>query len=117
MEARLSVIRDGSGRFFPSYVFTGRKASPYRNDTFRSYNTATKDLHMTAAARPPSRIRLALFVFLGVYPLVTALIYALGPLTAGWEIWQRNLVMVPIIVITMIWVIIPRIHRHCGRWL
>ncbi|EAU44529.1 MULTISPECIES: hypothetical protein [Salipiger] len=72
---------------------------------------------MTVAARPPSRARLAIFVFLGVYPLVTALIYALAPLTVGWEIWQRNLVMVPIIVVTMIWVIIPRIHRHCGRWL
>ena len=72
---------------------------------------------MSAAPRPPSRTRLAIFVFLGVYPLVTALIYALAPLTAGWEIWQRNLVMVPIIVVCMIWGIIPRIHRHCGRWL
>ena len=48
---------------------------------------------------------------------MTALIYALAPLTVGWEIWQRNLVMVPIIVVSMIWGIIPRIHRHCGRWL
>lgn len=72
---------------------------------------------MSAAPRPPSRARLAIFVFIGVYPLVTALIYALAPLTAGWEIWQRNLVMVPIIVVCMIWGIIPRIHRHCGRWL
>jgi antibiotic biosynthesis monooxygenase (ABM) superfamily enzyme len=52
-----------------------------------------------------------------VYPLVTGLIYALTPLTIDWQIWQRNLVMVPIIVISMIWVIIPRIHRHFARWL
>lgn len=69
------------------------------------------------APRLPRRHRLAFFVFLGVYPLVTALIYALAPLTAHWQAWQRNLVMVPVIVFAMIWVIIPRIHRHCHRWL
>ncbi|WP_417721620.1 hypothetical protein [Salipiger sp.] len=72
---------------------------------------------MSTPPRPPRRHHLAFFVFLCVYPLVTALIYALGPLTTGWQVWQRNLVMVPIIVVAMIWIIIPRIHRHCHRWL
>lgn len=72
---------------------------------------------MTPPSRPPRRERLAFFVFLGVYPIVTLALYGLVPLTEGWTIWQRNLVMVPIIVFAMIWVIIPRIHRHCGRWL
>ncbi|MCR8547911.1 hypothetical protein M4578_08730 [Salipiger sp. P9] len=72
---------------------------------------------MTSSSRPPSRPRLAVFVFLGVYPLVTLALYGLAPMTEGWTIWQRNLVMVPIIVVSMIWVIIPRIHRHFGRWL
>ncbi|MCA0846772.1 hypothetical protein [Salipiger thiooxidans] len=72
---------------------------------------------MTRPARAPSRPRFAVLVFLMVYPLVTGLIYALTPLTIDWQIWQRNLVMVPIIVISMIWVIIPRIHRHFARWL
>ena len=69
------------------------------------------------ASCKPSRLRFSLFVFLGVYPLVTILIYALAPVTSDWQIWQRNLVMVPIIVLSMVFFIIPRIHRHCGRWL
>ena len=72
---------------------------------------------MSELTRPPMRHRLAFFVFLAVYPLVTALFYALGPVTADWQIWQRNLVMVPIIIFAMIWIIIPRITRHCHRWL
>ncbi|SFK04618.1 hypothetical protein [Celeribacter neptunius] len=74
----------------------------------------------TATATPPrrpNRLRLSLFVFLGVYPLVTALIYALAPLTLDWQVWQRNLVMVPMIVLSMVFVIIPAIHKHCHRWL
>ncbi|WP_353471331.1 hypothetical protein PVT71_08330 [Salipiger sp. H15] len=72
---------------------------------------------MTPPSRPPSRPRLALFVFLAVYPLVTLLLYLIGPVTAEWELWQRNLLFVPIMVVAMVWVIIPRIHRHLGRWL
>nr|WP_319247456.1 hypothetical protein [uncultured Celeribacter sp.] len=67
--------------------------------------------------RKPNPLRFSLFVFLGVYPLVTALLYALMPLTGGWSIWQRNLVMVPMIVLAMVFFIIPRIHRHCHRWI
>lgn len=67
--------------------------------------------------RRPSRFRFALFVFCGVYPLVTALLYTLIPLTRDWEIWQRNLVMVPIIVACMVYVIIPQIQRRLSRWM
>lgn len=65
----------------------------------------------------PRRHRLAVFVFLGVYPLVTAMIYLVGALTPGWQIWHRTLVMVPIIVTAMIWIIIPLIHRRLGHLL
>lgn len=67
--------------------------------------------------RRPSRIRFAFFVFCGVYPLVTVLLYALVPLTEGWAVWQRNLVMVPIIVGSMVYVIIPQIQRRLARWM
>ncbi|MDK3019521.1 hypothetical protein [Pseudodonghicola flavimaris] len=67
--------------------------------------------------RKPSRLRFALFVFCGVYPLVTLLLYLLMPLTQGWAIWERNLVMVPIIVASMVYVIIPQIQRRCARWM
>ncbi|MBW6418342.1 hypothetical protein [Celeribacter sp. PS-C1] len=67
--------------------------------------------------RKPNRLRFSFFVFMGVYPLVTAVIYALTPFTSEWQIWQRNLIMVPMIVGSMVFVIIPAIHKHCHRWL
>ena len=69
---------------------------------------------MSLLSRIPSRLRFAFFVFLGVYPLVTAAIYLL---TTGWQVWQRNLVMVPIIVAAMVWLIIPTIQRRLSRFL
>ena len=72
---------------------------------------------MSQTPRKPSRTRFTLLVFLCVYPLVTGVLYALMPLTLGWDIWQRNLIMVPIIVIAMVYVIIPYIQKHLTRWL
>jgi antibiotic biosynthesis monooxygenase (ABM) superfamily enzyme len=58
-----------------------------------------------------SRRRFALLVALGVYPLVTVLLYLIFPLTDGWSIWQRTLLLVPIMVTAMIWGLIPGVHR------
>jgi antibiotic biosynthesis monooxygenase (ABM) superfamily enzyme len=52
-----------------------------------------------------------------VYPLVTAISYILMGVTQEWAIWQRNLIMVPIIVISMVYMVIPFIHKRCARWL
>ncbi|MBU2935898.1 MULTISPECIES: hypothetical protein [Pacificibacter] len=72
---------------------------------------------MTTAPRKPSRFRLSCFIFVFVYPLVTLVLYTLMTVTQGWSIWQRNLVMVPIIVIAMVYGIIPFIQRSLSRWL
>lgn len=68
-------------------------------------------------ARTPSRLRFAFFVFLGVYPLVTLLLAVLIPLTPGWPLPLRTLVLVPIIVTAMVWGIIPFIQNRLRRWL
>ena len=71
------------------------------------------------AARPAgsNRFRFALLALLGVYPLVTAISYAIAPLTAGWQIWQRGFLLVPIMVAVMVWGLIPFIQARFGRWL
>lgn len=81
----------------------------------------------TAAASSPaatpdtrpvlSRPRFALLVFAGVYPLVTLLLYAIVPMTAGWALWQQTLVLVPMIVIVMVWGLIPFLHRRFSGFL
>lgn len=72
---------------------------------------------MSHTRRKPSRIRFAVFIFLGVYPLVTVLGYLAAPLTIGWEGWQRNLVTVPVIVVAMVWVIVPTIQGRLAHLL
>ena len=69
---------------------------------------------MTQAATRPSRARFALIVTLGppVFPLITLLLYAVFPLTDGWWLWQRTLLIVPVMVSGIIWGLIPAVHRH-----
>ena len=73
-------------------------------------------------ARPGSlsfvaRSRMAAIVFIAVYPLVTALIYIIFPLTEGWQAWQRTLVLVPLVVISLVYVVIPTIQARFGRFI
>lgn len=60
----------------------------------------------------PSKIRFAALVFCGVYPLVTLGLAVLGPVTAGWPLPLKTLVLVPIIVVAMVWGIIPFIQTR-----
>lgn len=70
---------------------------------------------MSPARRKPSRIAFSALVFAGVYPLVTALSYASLPLTQHWQIWQRNLVVVPVMVLAMVFLLIPAINALLAR--
>lgn len=62
----------------------------------------------------PSRIRLACLLVVAVYPLITVLLYVLTPLTAGWDIWHRTIVITPIMVFSIIFLVSPAINRHFG---
>jgi EmrB/QacA subfamily drug resistance transporter len=70
---------------------------------------------LTALAAPQvptrfSRPRFALLVLLGAYPVITALLYLLFPLTGGWTLWQRTLLIAPMMVAGMIWGVIPAVQ-------
>ncbi|MBL8583585.1 MAG: hypothetical protein JNL61_15360 [Rhizobiaceae bacterium] len=64
-----------------------------------------------------SRPRFALVVLLGVYPLITALLYLVVPLTEGWPIWQRTLLIAPLMVASMTWLLMPAVHRYFSRFI
>ncbi|HEY9213907.1 MAG TPA: hypothetical protein VIQ29_13795 [Ancylobacter sp.] len=64
-----------------------------------------------------SRVRFTIAAVLAAYPVVTALLYLILPLTPEWPLWQKSLLIVPVVVSTMIWLLIPRIHRHLKDWL
>ncbi|TKT75233.1 hypothetical protein [Aquamicrobium sp. LC103] len=59
-----------------------------------------------------SRPRFAFLVALGVYPLITGLLYLIFPLTDGWMLWQRTLVIVPVMVSIMVWGLIPGVQKY-----
>lgn len=62
-----------------------------------------------------SRYRFTLVLAIVVYPLITAILYIVAPFTEGWSIWQRTLVVAPVMVIAMVWGVIPAVHRFAGR--
>jgi antibiotic biosynthesis monooxygenase (ABM) superfamily enzyme len=63
-------------------------------------------------ARRFSPPRFALLVLAGVYPVITAILYAVMPLTDGWSLWQRTLLIAPMMVTIMIWGLIPTVQRR-----
>lgn len=76
----------------------------------------------TPAAKPAgisaaARARLAGLVLIAVYPLITAIIYAVAPFTEGWAIWERNFVVAPLMVVAMIYIIIPTIQKRFGKFI
>lgn len=65
----------------------------------------------------PPRVRFALCVMVGAYPLITALLAGLAPLTVGWPLAARTLLVVPLMVTGMTFVISPAVHRIAGGWI
>lgn len=60
------------------------------------------------ASRPiPSKLRLAFLMLAAVYPFVTAILYVLLPLTEGWPIWARTLILAPVMVFSIVYAIAP----------
>lgn len=57
-----------------------------------------------------SRPRFALLVLVGAYPVITAILYAIFPLTGGWTLWQRTLLVAPMMVAVMVWAVIPTVQ-------
>ena len=62
----------------------------------------------------PSKFRLAVIMLVAIYPFVTALLYIVLPLTENWPLWQRTLVIAPVMVFSIIYGIAPAIQRHFG---
>ena len=64
-----------------------------------------------------SKLRMALIMTLAVYPVVTLYLYILMPLTPGWEMWQRSLILVPFMATTIVLLIVPFIGKHFGTFI
>lgn len=65
----------------------------------------------------PARLRLTLLMTLAVYPLVTLYLYMLTPLTEGWSIWQRSLILVPMMTTSIVLVVMPFINKRFSAFI
>jgi antibiotic biosynthesis monooxygenase (ABM) superfamily enzyme len=69
---------------------------------------------MTTSATPTqfSRPRFAPLVLIGVFPVITAILNLIFPLTFEWAIWQRTLLIAPLMVAIMILGVIPIVLKQ-----
>ncbi|WP_246617694.1 hypothetical protein [Rhizobium populisoli] len=78
-------------------------------------DTSELDLLPIPVLQPnPSRLRLAMLLVIAVYPLITTLLYILTPLTDGWAVWHRTLLIAPIMVGSIVFLVSPTIQKHFG---
>jgi len=54
---------------------------------------------------------------IAVYPLITVLLYVLMPTTEGWEMWQRTLLLAPLMIVSIVYGIGPFLHKHFAWFL
>jgi uncharacterized protein len=71
----------------------------------------------TRPLAPPPPYKMALVTWLTIFPLITGVVIAIGPLVAGVPLVARLGVTTAITVPLMTWVVMPRVTRLLYRWL
>jgi uncharacterized protein len=71
----------------------------------------------TPALAPPPPYKMALVTWLTIFPLITGVVIAIGPVVAGLPLVARLAVTTAITVPLMTWVVMPRVTRVLYRWL
>jgi antibiotic biosynthesis monooxygenase (ABM) superfamily enzyme len=67
--------------------------------------------------RPPPAYKMALVTWITIFPLITGLVVALGPLLNGVALVPRLAITTGIAVPVMTWVLMPRVTRALRQWL
>jgi antibiotic biosynthesis monooxygenase (ABM) superfamily enzyme len=66
---------------------------------------------------PPSRHRMAVIVWLAIYPTITLLLAIGGSAIAEWPLPFRTLALTLVAVPLMVFVLLPRLQRLLAPWL
>lgn len=66
---------------------------------------------------PPPRHRMALLVWLAIYPTITLLLALGGGLIADWPLPLRTLALTVVAVPLMVFVLLPRLQQALSPWL
>ena len=65
----------------------------------------------------PPRYKQALVTWLGAYPLITLILWALGPVMQSWPLAVRSLVVSALMVAGLSWLVLPVLMRALHGWL
>lgn len=65
----------------------------------------------TPVSQPPSRARMSLVTWLGIFPTVSLFLWFLAPFLAGLPFLLRTAVLTALIVLTMTYMVMPRLTR------
>jgi uncharacterized protein len=68
-------------------------------------------------APPPPAYKMALLTWITIFPLITVVILALGPLLEGVALVPRLAITTALTVPLMTWVVMPRVTRILRSWL
>ena len=67
--------------------------------------------------RAPSRHRMAILIWLAIYPTITLLLELGGPLIDDWPLPLRTLALTAVAVPLMVYVLLPALQRAFAGWL
>jgi antibiotic biosynthesis monooxygenase (ABM) superfamily enzyme len=69
------------------------------------------------ASMHPPRARMAVVTWLGIFPTVSLFLWLIAPLLAPLPFLLRTAVLTALIVVTMTWVVMPRLTKLLRGWL
>jgi antibiotic biosynthesis monooxygenase (ABM) superfamily enzyme len=65
----------------------------------------------------PKRWKLALMIWLGIYPTITIALYLLGPFIATFPLPVKTLCLTLLVVPTMVFLVLPQLQKLFSSWL
>jgi antibiotic biosynthesis monooxygenase (ABM) superfamily enzyme len=68
-------------------------------------------------AGPPKRWKLALLLSCGIYPVITVVESLTEPWLRHLPLFLQFPLVVPVVVTTMVYVVLPLLHRWFGTWM
>lgn len=69
------------------------------------------------APKPPPRHRMAILVWIAIYPTITVLLALGGDAVASWPLPLRTLALTAVAVPLMVFILLPRLQHVLRPWL